>query len=270
MIKNRLKHKAAGILAAFLITVNMAGAVWADPLPEETTPPEETTATEPAETTPEETQPVETEAPVVPEETGEPTEYGFGLTPTGNMALQDDISGEEAEAQSIEFLTVTTRDNHTFYIVIEHTKNGDNVHFLNQVDDADLRAVLSDEKVAEYFPDEDSEGAEGTESGSGFPILGGDDKDPEPDPEEGAEKESKGGSSMTMLLVVVGLVAAVAGGYYFLKIKPKKDGKINEDAEFEDDEECEKDLTDEDEDEESDDAQEPSQESDDEESDDEE
>jgi hypothetical protein len=150
MIKNRLKHKAAGILAAFLITVSMAGTVLADPLPEETTPPEETTATEPSETTPEETQPVEPQETVIPEETGEPTEYGFGLTPTGNMALQDDISGEEAEAQSLEFLTVTTRDNHTFYIVIEHTKNGDNVHFLNQVDDADLRAVLSDEQIAEY------------------------------------------------------------------------------------------------------------------------
>ena len=256
MIKNRLKHKAAGILAAFLITVNMSGAVWADPLPEETTPPEETTATEPAETTPEETLPVETQAPVVPEETGEPTEYGFGLTPTGNMSLQDNISGEEAEAQSIEFLTVTTRDNHTFYIVIEHTKNGNNVHFLNQVDDADLRALLSDEQVAEYFPGE--EGSEPTES-SGFSILGGGEPTPVEEGDPDAEKESKGGSSMTMLLVVVGLVGAVAGGYYFLKIKPKKDGKINEDAEFDDDEECEnEDLSDEpeeDEDEKSDETE---------------
>lgn len=268
MIKNRLKHKAAGILAAFLITVSMAGAVWADPLPEETTPPEETTASEPAETIPEETQPVEPQETVIPEETGEPTEYGFGLTPTGNMALQDDISGEEAEAQSIEFLTVTTRDNHTFYIVIEHTKNGDNVHFLNQVDDADLRAVLSDEQVAEYFPDE--AGTEPTES-SGFSLLGGDDKDPETEPEDGTDKESKGGSSITMLLVVVGLVAVVAGGYYFLKIKPKKDGKINEDAEFDDDEECEtEDIPDEDEDEESDEIEGESEECSNEESDDEE
>ena len=93
MIKNRLKHKAAGVLAALLITTTMSVAVWADPLPEETTPPEETTT----ETTPSETEPVETQAPVIPAETGEPTEYGFGLIPTGNMALQDDIEGEEAE-----------------------------------------------------------------------------------------------------------------------------------------------------------------------------
>ena len=234
MIKNRLKHKAAGILAALLITTTMAGAVWADPLPEETTTPEEPAATETTETTPAETEPVETQAPVIPEETGAPTEYGFGLTPTGNMALQDDIEGEEA--LSIEFLTVTTRDNHTFYIVIEHTKNGNNVHFLNQVDDADLRALLSDEQVAEYFPEDDSEGSEGTEGGSGFSILGGGDTEPDSD-EIPEDTEKKGaGSSITMLLVVVGVVAAIGGGYYFVKIKPKKDGKINEDAEFDDDE----------------------------------
>ncbi len=240
MIKNRLKHKAAGILAALLITTTMAGTVWADPVPEETTPPEETTVTE---TTPEETQPVETEPPVIPEETGEPTEYGFGLTPVGNMSLQDDIEGEEAE--SIEFLTVTTRDNHTFYIVIEHTKNGNNVHFLNQVDDADIRAVLSDEQVAEYFPEDVPEGTEGN---TGFSIIGGD-TGKEDDPEENPENaEKKGGSSsVTMLLVVVGVVAAVAGGYYFLKIKPKKEGKINEDAEFEDDEDIPEETENEDE-----------------------
>lgn len=245
MIKNRLKHKAAGILAALLITTTMAGAVWADPLPEETTTPEEPAATETTETTPAETEPVETQAPVIPEETGAPTEYGFGLTPTGNMALQDDIEGEEAE--SIEFLTVTTRDNHTFYIVIEHTKNGNNVHFLNQVDDADIRSLLSDEQVAEYFPEEGTEGAEGTESGSGLSILGGGDTEPDPDetPEDTEKKDA--GSSITMLLVVVGVVAAIGGGYYFVKIKPKKDGKINENAEFDDDEDIPEETENEDE-----------------------
>ena len=262
MIKNRLKHKAAGILAALLITTTMSVAVWADPLPEETTPPEETTT----ETTPAEAEPVETQAPVIPAETGVPTEYGFGLTPTGNMALQDDISGEEAE--SIEFLTVTTRDNHVFYIVIEHTKNGNNVHFLNQVDDADIRSLLSDEQVAEYFPEEGSEGAEGTEGGSGFSILGGGDTEPDPTGEgEGEEKSKFDFGSLKMLLIVVAIVAAIGGGYYFVKIKPKKDGKINEDAEFDDDEDIQEESENEDEteSEESEETESESEEEDDEE-----
>lgn len=242
MIKNRLKHKAAGILAALLITTAMSVSVWADPLPEETTPPEETAATE--QTEPAETVPVETQAPVVPEETGAPIEYGFGLTPTGNMALQDDIEGEEAE--SIEFLTVTTRDNHIFYIVIEHTKNGNNVHFLNQVDDVDLRTLLSDEQVAEYFPEETGE--ETTESsGSGFSILGGGETEPDPTGEEDEEKSKFDFGSLKMLLIVVAVVAAIGGGYYFVKIKPKKDGKINEDAEFDDDEDIQEESENEDE-----------------------
>ena len=231
MIKNRLKHKAAGILAAFFMIGTVAGAVWADPVPEETTPSEEMTVEE---TQPVETEPVETEPPVIPEESGEPVDpISFGLTPDGNMSLQDDIAGEEAE--SIEFLTVTTRDNHTFYIVIEHMKSGDNVHFLNQVDNADLMAIMSDEEAEQYFPDGVPE--ETTETPS---VL---DENGEPDVTEAdgtavTKKESKVNfGSLKTLLVVVGIVGAIGGGYYFVKIKPKKDGKINEDAEFEDDEE---------------------------------
>ena len=231
MIKNRLKHKAAGILAAFLMVGTMAGAVWADPVPEETTPPEETTVEE---TQPAETEPVETEPPIIPEETGEPVNpVSFGLTPDGNMSLQDDITDEEAE--SIEFLTVTTRDNHVFYIVIEHMKNGDNVHFLNQVDNSDLMAIMSDEEVEQYFPEgiptESDETSETVLDENGDPV------ESESDGTEATKKESKFnfGSSKT-LLIVIGVIGAFAGGYYFVKIKPKKDGKVNEDAEFEDDE----------------------------------
>jgi len=244
MIKNRLKHKAAGILAAFLMVGTMAGAVWADPIPEETNPPEETTVaeTQPAETEP--TEPVETVPPIIPEESGEPVDpISFGLTPDGNMSLQDDIADEEAE--SIEFLTVTTRDNHTFYIVIEHLKNGDNVHFLNQVDNSDLMSIMSEKEAQQYFPDGIPDDSSETVS-----ILGedGEPVETEVDGTEVTKKESKLNlGSLKTLLIVVGIVAAIGGGYYFVKIKPKKDGKINEDAEFEDDEDIPEETENEDE-----------------------
>ncbi|MBP3266200.1 MAG: DUF4366 domain-containing protein [Clostridiales bacterium] len=231
MIKNRLKHKAAGILAAFLMVGTMAGAVWADPIPEETTPPEETTVEE---TEPEETEPTETAPAIIAEIPEEPEDpISFGLTPDGNMSLQDDIADEEAE--SIEFLTVTTRDNHTFYIVIEHMKNGDNVHFLNQVDNSDLMAIMSEEEVEQYFPDgiptESDETSETVLDENGEPV------ETEEDGTEAPKKESKFNlGSLKTLLIVVGVIGVFAGGYYFVKIKPKKDGKINVDAEMEDDE----------------------------------
>ena len=79
-----------------------------------------------------------------------PEENANTLTPDGNMTLVSDITGDAASAK--EFLTVVTKNNHYFYIVIERDKKGgSNVHFLNQVDEADLLALLSDEEKDAYL-----------------------------------------------------------------------------------------------------------------------
>lgn len=49
-----------------------------------------------------------------------------------------------------DFITVTTRDGHIFYIVIDYEGENKNVYFLNTVDTADLKKLLNDDSDAAY------------------------------------------------------------------------------------------------------------------------
>ena len=91
--------------------------------------------------------PETTEAPAeVPEETEEPTTGGMEpegvpVTPQGNATLVDDFFGDK------QLITVTTKAGNYFYILIDRANEDKetSVHFLNQVDDADLLALLDEE-----------------------------------------------------------------------------------------------------------------------------
>ena len=95
---------------------------------------------------------LETTEPVtVPTEPAEePTTGGSPLTPGGNMTLVDDIEGESTEDK--QFITVVSKNGNYFYIIIDRAGDGENtVHFLNQVDEADLLALM-EEGQAEVIP----------------------------------------------------------------------------------------------------------------------
>ena len=78
----------------------------------------------------------------------EEAEPAPALTPDGNAALVDDFGGNK------QLITITTKAGNYFYILIDRANEDKKtaVHFLNQVDEADLMALMEDGKPKEEPP----------------------------------------------------------------------------------------------------------------------
>ena len=170
---------------------------------------------------------------------------GAALTPDGNLSLIDDIGSPTTSGK--QFITVETKNGNVFYLIIDRDDEGEEtVHFLNQVDEADLLTLMGDDAPAAETPavcnckEKCAAGAVNTncpvcknnlsECSGKEPVT-----EPEPEPEQ-PEKKSSGG-----LLVIVLLLALAGGGAFaYVKfIKPKQGMKVSadpDDYDFEDEE----------------------------------
>lgn len=155
---------------------------------------------------------------------------GAALTPDGNLSLIDDIGGSTRSGK--QFITVETKNGNVFYLIIDRDDEGEEtVHFLNQVDEADLLTLMGDDAPAAETPavcnckEKCVAGAVNTNCPvcknnlsecSGKEVVA----EPEPEPEQ-PEKKSSGG-----LLVIVLLLALAGGGAFaYVKfIKPNRSG----------------------------------------------
>lgn len=139
MVKwKKLNKKVAGVLLGVMVLFSASTTAFAY-----VDPSAETANTEAAQT--ETVQNEETEKPTdkgsLPENnTTEKKEDAF--TEPGNGEVQDDIQN----GSSKEFLTITTKNNNTFYLVIDRSSTSQNVYLLSQVDENDLKEFVDQEK----------------------------------------------------------------------------------------------------------------------------
>lgn len=173
--------------------------------------------------------PETTEAPAeVPEETEEPTTGGMEpegvpVTPQGNAVLVDDFFGDK------QLITVTTKAGNYFYILIDRANEDKetSVHFLNQVDDADLLALLDEEPQDTEFCTCTVK-CEAGNVNENCPLCEKSLRNctaPEAVKTDTETPQEKPKSNMGSLMIL--LVLALAGGgaalYYFKFRKPKAD-----------------------------------------------
>lgn len=151
------------------------------------------------------------------------------LTPEGNMTLVDDISGDAAGDK--QFIVVQSRGGSYFYIVIDNATEGNNtVHFLNQVDEADLLAIIEDGSSATPAPAvcACTDKCEAGKVNTACPVCAVNmtacsGKAAEPEPDEPTEQpKEKGGMGGLVLFLVVALLGGGGALYYFKIMKPKQ------------------------------------------------
>lgn len=154
-------------------------------------------------------------------------ETGNALTPDGNLTLVDDVG--ETSGTGKQFVTLVTKSGNYFYLIIDRDDEGNNtVHFLNQVDEADLFSLMEDEE-AQKLQAELSEKEQQTEVEPEVTT-------PEVEKEPVEEKEE---TNMLPAIATLVLLIGGAGVFAFMKLKEKKKAeeaaKPDPDADYDDD-----------------------------------
>ena len=139
----------------------------------------------------------------------------------GNGEVLDNVMDEKSGK---EFYTITTANNNTYYLIIDHSSSTKNVYMLSMIDENDLKEFLSEEEP---------EAPEDTGTPPAVDLGDEPSGDETPDDSE-PEEPKKDNNILSTVLIILVLGAIAGGGYFYFKIyKPKKEAQIaDEDMEY--------------------------------------
>lgn len=203
-----MKLKKWSKKVALLLT--SLGVIWGTSLTAFAFVPDDANAEAQTEAVQEETVPTQT-----PETETEKTPEGNGqaLTEPGNGQVQDNIK----DGSSKEFYTITTANNNTYYLVIDHSSTIDNVYMLSRIDENDLKDFV-DESIAETPQTPPSVIIDEPETEK--PAV-------EKEPEKEDKQTAPSGSMILLGLLAAGLLGV--GAYVYFKIyKPRHEADDTE------------------------------------------
>ena len=158
-----------------------------------------------------EPEPTPTPEPVI-EET---TPGGTPFSVPGNGEILDDITDDPTK----DFLTVTTANGNTFFLVIDRSQNTENVYMLSMIDELDLQDFI-----------EESEQEEPAQAGV---VLEEPAQTTEPTQAVEPETEEEPASNGLPLFLIVIMLTAVAGvgAYFYFKIYKPQHEQDNSESE---------------------------------------
>ena len=149
----------------------------------------------------------EKEETVIEENT---TEEEAPFSVPGNGQVQDDITNSKNK----EFLTITTKNNNTFYLVIDRSATVDNVYMLSQIDENDLKEFLEEDQTTSSVVDVTPN----------IVIDENTNTDQNNQTETEAPEKEESSSNLGALIAIFAAAVLGVGGYGYMKfINPKKD-----------------------------------------------